>query len=289
MLTSIRGLVAATVLAGCGLAATPAFAQDETDPPSEITISGYVQGVTDYRFRGLSASGGDPAIQGTININHASGFYVGTWASSLQGADRGVLFDNGLGVPTSYTNGTYGSVEVDLYAGWTKEVTPGFTVDVGLLYYYYPNGTNRVATFGAVGPSGLPTFAGYNDFPTDYFEPYASVSTTFGPVSAKLGVAYAWDQKALGSEDNLYVFTDLGAGIPNTPVSLSAHLGYADGVQSPERLTGSGTGGGFDWSLGATYNITDKLSLGASYVGVEGNSIDEFSDDTIVGTLKLAF
>ena len=83
MLTSVRGLVAATFLFGCGLAATPALA-DETDPPSEFTVTGNVAGVTDYRFRGLSLSGGDFAVQGGITVNHSSGFYVGTWGSSLE-------------------------------------------------------------------------------------------------------------------------------------------------------------------------------------------------------------
>ena len=50
MLTSVRGLLAATFVAGCGLAATPAFA-DETDPPAEVTVTGNVAHVTDYRFR----------------------------------------------------------------------------------------------------------------------------------------------------------------------------------------------------------------------------------------------
>ena len=96
-------------------------------------------------------------------------------------------------------------------------------------------------------------------------------------------------QDSLGNDDNTYVFTDLGAGIPSTPISVAAHLGYADGVQSPDLLTGSGTGGGFDYSVGATYAITPKFSVGASYVGVDGNSIKRFSDDTIVATVKLAF
>ena len=48
-------------------------------------------------------------------------------------------------------------------------------------------------------------------------------------------------------------------------------------------------GGGFDYSLGATWNITKNLSLGATYVGVDGNSISGFSNDTVVGTLKLSF
>lgn len=249
MLTSIRSIAAATLLAGTALVATPAFA-DETEAPSEFTVTGSAAIVSDYRFRGLSLSAGDVAVQGSIGVSHSSGIYVGTWASSIE--DTAV----------------YGHTEVDIYAGWTGEIASGLVADVGLLYYAYPN--------GKVGDANV-------------WEPYASISTTMGPVSAKLGVAYAWDQKSLGNDDNLYVFTDLGVAIPETPISLSAHLGYTDGALSPELLTGKGTGGGFDYSVGATYNITPKLSIGASYVGVEGNSFKNFSDDTVVGTLKLTF
>lgn len=249
MLTSIRSLAAATLLAGTMLAATPAFA-DETDPPSEFTVTGSVAAVSDYRFRGISLTAGDPAIQGSIGVSHSSGFYVGAWGSSLEDSP------------------VYGHTEVDLYGGWTGEVTSGLTADVGLLYYAYPNGH-----FGDA----------------EFFEPYASLSTTLGPVTAKVGANYAWDQKALGNDDNLYVYTDLGAAIPSTPISLSAHLGYTDGALSPNLLTLKSTKGGFDYSVGATYNITPKLSIGASYIGVEGNSINDFSDDAVVGTLKLTF
>ena len=251
MLTSIRGLFAATLLAGSALAAVPAYAE-ETDPPSDITVSGNVTFVSDYRFRGLSLSGGDPAIQGTININHSSGFYVGAWASSLE--------QDALDI--------YGNMELDVYGGWTGEVTSGLTADVGLLYYVYPGGS-----FGD----------------GNVFEPYASLTAAIGPATAKFGVAYAWEQDSLGGDDNLYLYTDLSAGIPDTPISLSAHLGYTDGALSPKRLTGVSMGGGFDYSVGASYNITDNLSLGVSYVGVDGASIDSFSNDTVVGSLKLAF
>lgn len=249
MRTSVSALSAAMLLA-LGLGATPAFAEEETAPPSDFTFSGYVQGVSDYRFRGLSLSGGDFAVQGTINLNHSSGFYVGTWASSLE------------------DSAVYGSTEVDIYGGWTGALGGGITGDVGVLYYAYPNGH-----FGDA----------------EYFEPYASLTAAIGPATAKLGVAYAPSQDALGNDDNLYVYTDLGAGIPDTPISVSAHLGYADGAQSPDLLTGKGTGGGFDYSVGATYNITPKFSVGASYVGVDGNSFKNFSDDTFVATVKLAF
>ena len=248
MRTSISAIPAA-ILLGLGLGATPALA-DDTAPPSDFTFSGYVQGVSDYRFRGLSLSGGDFAVQGTINLNHSSGFYVGAWSSSLEDTP------------------VYGSAEVDLYGGWTKSIGSGITADIGLLYYVYPN--------GRVGKA-------------NYFEPYASLSAAIGPATAKVGVAYAPSQDSLGNQDNTYVYGELGAGIPSTPVSVLAHLGYADGVQSPDLLTGAGTGGGFDYSLGATYAITPKFSVGASYIGVDGNSIKRFSDDTVVATVKLAF
>ena len=250
MLTSIRSLAAATVLATSMLAATPALADEETDPPAEFTISGNVQMVTDYRFRGLSLSAGDMAVQGAINVNHASGFYVGAWGSNLEDSP------------------VYGNMELDLYAGWTGAVGSGLTADVGLLYYVYPN--------GSVGDANV-------------FEPYASLTAAIGPATAKFGVAYAWKQDSLGGDDNLYLYTDLGTGIPNTPISLSAHLGYTDGALSPKLLTGVSTDGGFDYSLGASYNITPKLSLGVSYIGVDGASIDSFSNDAVVGTLKLTF
>ncbi len=264
MFTSIRGLIAASLVAGTMLAANPALA-DETDPPKAVTVTGNVALVSDYRFRGLSQSAGDPAIQGTVNINHSSGFYVGFWASNTEFSNLGVIPDK-----------TYGNLELDLYGGWTGAVASGLTADVGLLYYAYPGGH-----FGKA----------------EYFEPYASLSTTLGPVSAKVGAAYAWKQSALDfngdgkKDDNIYVYGDLGAGIPSTPISLAAHLGYTKGALSPKFATGASANfdGGFDYSLGATFNLTPKLSVGASYVGVEGTSIKKYSDDTVVGTLKLTF
>jgi len=246
MLTSVRGLLAATVIAGSVFTAAPALAQET----GEVTVSGNTAIVTDYRFRGLSLSDGDFAVQGGIDVAHSSGFYVGTWGSSIE--DSPVL----------------GNMELDVYAGWSGPVGSAVSVDVGILYYIYPNGN--------VGDGNI-------------WEPYASVSVEFGPASATVGAAYAWEQDSLGGDDNLYVYTDLEVGVPNTPVSLSAHLGYTDGALSPELLTGSGTGGGFDWSLGASFSATENLSIGVSYIGVEGASIDSFSNDALVGTLSVSF
>lgn len=260
MLTSPRGLVAASLAAAGLFLATPAMAQttagsaeaDEGVSAGPITVSANAAIVSDYRFRGVSLSGGDLAIQGGVDVTHDSGFYVGTWASSID--------DGGTGV--------YGDVELDLYGGWTGEVAPGLTVDLGLTYYVYPT-----EDLGA---------------DTDYFESHATLGFTFGPVEATAGTYYSWDQASLGDSDNLYLFTDLSAGIPATPVTLNAHLGYTDGVFAPPLLAGTGDDTGLDWSLGATVGL-GIVELGVSYVGVEGPSIDGFTDDTIVASLTASF
>lgn len=242
MLTSVRSLLAATVLASAALTAAPAMAQDE--PESDITVTGNVSIVSDYRFRGVSLSDGDPAIQGGLTIGHKSGFYVGTWASSLE------------------DTAAFGEMEMDLFAGWKGEVTSNLTVDVGLTYYAYPSGDGEV----------------------EYFEPYAKLSTTLGPVGATVGVAYAWDQDSLGGEDNLYIFTDLSVGIPNTPITITGHLGYSDGI-----LALDGDQKTMDWGIGASITVLGGLTLGAQYVGVDGPNFNNFTDDAVVVSLGYSF
>lgn len=249
MLTSIRGLLAATALLGAAFASTPALAQDE-EAPSAISVSGNAAIVSDYRFRGVSLSGGDIAIQGGIDFDLTNGFYVGSWGSSISG-------------------GVYGSTELDIYGGWSGDIAPGVTFDVGLLYYAYPNGT-----------SGLDL---------EYWEPYTSISTTLGPVGATFGAAYAWEQDSLGGNDNLYLYTDWALGVPNSPITLNAHLGYTDGVLAPPLLTGlSLDDSGIDWSIGASATVFGSLEIGVAYIGSEGPSVKGFTDDAIVATLSVS-
>ena len=61
--------------------AAPAFAEEA--PASAHTFTGNVGFVSDYVFRGISQTQNHPAIQGGFDYNHASGFYVGTWASNV--------------------------------------------------------------------------------------------------------------------------------------------------------------------------------------------------------------
>lgn len=229
--------------------ATPVMAQEEA--PSEITVTGTVGLVTDYRFRGVSQTDKEMAIQGGITATHASGLYVGTWASNLSGW------------------GTFGgsNMELDLVGGFATEVSSGVTLDVGLTWYMYPGGASD----------------------TDFAEPYVKLSTTMGPAKALIGVAYAPKQQALGrwyldadsyatgipdnagaKSDNFYVWGDVSGGVPNTPVSLKAHLGYSDGNSGlgPNGTSVAPTGSYLDWMLGADLAL-GPVTLGVAYVDTD--------------------
>ena len=255
MRTSFRGPAALFVLASLAFAA-PVAAQtvnpaDEVEAETEgpITFSANVALTSEYRFRGVDLSGGDPAVQGGLDLGHESGFYVGTWASTLD--------NNTVG---------YGDIELDVYGGWSGDVGEGMALDVGVIGYLYPD-------------------AGPGDF--DYVEFYSSLGFTFGPAETTVGVAYAPEQDSLGGTDNLYVYSDVGVGIPNTPVTLTGHLGYTDGF-----LTFTDDGDAFDWSIGAEANIYGPLTLSAAYVGAEGDialGAYDFVDDAFVVTLSASF
>lgn len=171
--------------------AAPAAAQEA---PNGISLSGDLGVVSDYRFRGLTLSGGDPAVQGGLYLSHSSGLYGGTWMSTIDGDDL------------------YGDVEVDLVGGWAGEVLPGTTFDASLAYYAYPDGKDGAG-------------------PADYLETTAKLSRALGPVEATVGAAYSWEQKALGG-DNLYLFTDAAMAVPATPITLNAHAGYSKGAMA---------------------------------------------------------
>ena len=71
----IPAAVAATLMAG-----TPLVTQTEEDG---FQISGNVALTTDYRFRGISQSDEELAIQGGFDAEFGPGFYIGTWGSSV--------------------------------------------------------------------------------------------------------------------------------------------------------------------------------------------------------------
>ena len=121
----LTAAVATAVLTGAG------FAQAQEKEEAIVTgdelvggfeISGNVALTSDYRFRGISQSAEDPAVQGGFDAEFGPGFYIGTWGSVVD-----------------FGGGEYGSLELDYYAGWASSIgDTDFGIDVGYIYYDYP-------------------------------------------------------------------------------------------------------------------------------------------------------
>jgi uncharacterized protein (TIGR02001 family) len=101
---------------------------EEKKPDNEYTFN--VGAASEYRYRGISQSRFEPALQGGADYtNNPTGLYAGTWLSTIKWLkDAGTM--NGY-------DGK-GDVEVDLYGGKKGDIGKGIGYDVGGLYYWYP-------------------------------------------------------------------------------------------------------------------------------------------------------
>ncbi|HWT13872.1 MAG TPA: TorF family putative porin [Allosphingosinicella sp.] len=241
------------------LAATPAAAQDE--PPDEalgvpdaaIDVSGEVNLLSDYRFRGVSRSDEDPALQAALLLTHRSGLYVGGRGTTLNGLDSFRLRDPAFR--------DLGDIELDLYAGYGAALGGGFELDAGVLYYVFTGSDGR----------------------TDYAEPYASLSYLIGPVFATAGAKYAPAQRAIGDEEMLYLFGQVDVSVPFQPWSFSVSAGRQDWGRF---------GGYWNWSLGVEHQLripgVPDAALGLRYVDTDLPSASG-QDAGLVASIGLRF
>ncbi len=142
MRNSILKLAGLSVAVSAIAMSAPAFAQGETtEAAGPISVTGGVALVSDYRFRGVSLSGKDFAVQPYLTVSHESGLYVGAWGSNISENDGN-------------------DVELDLYAGFSGG--DEITYDIGATYYVYPgvSNVNYVEFTGKVGSTMGPATVG---------------------------------------------------------------------------------------------------------------------------------
>lgn len=186
--STAQGMRLATFAATALIAVTATSQAHAEDAPaaedtSFVTFSGNVALVSDYRWRGVSLSNTDAAIQGGINANTTSGFFAAVWGSSI----------------APYGGAT---TEIDVSGGWTGTFGP-VTPTVGIIGYLYPGGENvdfyeLYGTLGfTVGPVGFTT--GVNYAPTQsnlvggnnwYLFLAPSIGISGFPVTVKGSIGY---------------------------------------------------------------------------------------------------
>ena len=226
------------------------FAQAEEAAKSDHEVS-YNMGVTsDYVFRGISQSRNKPAFSAGVDYSHApSGFYAGTWASTISWVNDNYTNDN-IG-DSSRPNSPY---ELDLYAGIKAGDSAGLNFDAGAIYYYYPG--NKLDT--SLGTIGLKA---------NTAEIYGKVA--YGPVYFK--VNYATGDAFFISDKRGSYYLDLGADIPvMESLTLNLHAGYFSFKNGNSAPAASGYDYS-DWKVGLTKDFGNGLSGALAATGTNAD------------------
>ncbi len=158
---------------------------------AQAGFSGNVALTSDYIFRGISQTNEDPAVQGGFDYVHDSGFYVGTWASSLEFGEDSSMVDPA-------------SMELDIYGGFAGKINDALSYDVSVLRYLYPGASNSLNY--------------------DYTEIGGSLAYDFGAAAVTVGVYYSPDFFA-SSDKATYYYADLAVPLP-AAFSVNFHVGH---------------------------------------------------------------
>ncbi len=179
VLSAVLGL--AIALGPVGIAG----AEDE-----DVTIEGFSGNValtSDYVWRGIGQSANGAAIQGGMDWNHASGFYIGLWGSNI-----------------NFEADDDASLELDIYTGYGGNFTDNFSYDVNLTAYTYPGADS--------------------DLDYHFWEVGGSLAYDFNVVALDGGIFYSPETFGKGGQTLYY---KAGAGIPlPAGFSLTGTIGY---------------------------------------------------------------
>lgn len=91
-------------------------------------VTGSVGGTTDFIYRGLSLTRGEPAAQASLDVEFPHGFYVGGFLASCD--------------PNA---GPSPRVEMDFWAGRYFQLAGPFSADLRVSQYTYPDDPRRVS------------------------------------------------------------------------------------------------------------------------------------------------
>jgi uncharacterized protein (TIGR02001 family) len=253
-LKSTAALFLTTLLAG-----TAAMAQT-TAPTPDYTLSYNVGVTSDYRFRGISQTTFDPALQAGVDFAHKSGVYLGVWGSNVN------WLRNSSGA-------TDGALEIDLYGGYKGAITNDLGFDVGVVTYQYPGNTTA-------NVSGLVN--------ANTTEVYGAL--TYSIVTAKFSQStgdFIGNKNSSGSQYfEVAANFDLGSGFTLTP-----HVGRQT-IPNVSNNNGDYT----DYSLTLAKDFGNGLTASIAAIGTDAKDafykvgqFDNLGKDAVVVGLKYSF
>lgn len=195
--------------------------------------------VSQYVYRGLAQTNGNPAVQGGVDYVYKGSFYVGAWLSN-----------------SSYFNdlmtGASSSLEMDGYVGYKGRFADHWHYDVGVLHYDFP-GTYPAASLAAaklVKPNSNEIYAslGYRRMYVKYSR---ATSTLFG---------------VPGSSGTYYLEANGDFPLWNTGLTLALHAGrQAFRGMDPDGVSNDSLFSYTDYRIGVSKDVSKYIiSLAAT-------------------------
>src|SRR5574343_765576 len=224
----------------------------ETEASTDFAVTANVSLVSEYRFRGIAQTFGQPAIQGGFDITMPYGFYVGNWNSNVA---------SGAGYPG-------GNLETDLYGGWKYAFHEDFGLDTGVLWYLYPGSKGGVTPY----LSGDAAYSGLNNGMVNIFEYY--ICGNWKILSLKAFIAFS---------DYFGQISPTGGsttGTSYTDLTGTQDLGFIDQSLSTWGVVGHvgflavrnySAANYVDWKLGITKDSGNGWMASASYIQTNAN------------------
>jgi uncharacterized protein (TIGR02001 family) len=243
-LSAIALAAAATLSSGTALAQTPAPAA-----APDFVVTGMFGITSDYRFRGLQQTDGDPAFQGGFDIAHSSGLYVGTWGSNVSSWAAGP--------------GTSTKLEIDLYGGY-KTTVGAVGLDIGAIAYMYPGSSTGGASCDEDGACALDQ----TDWNANTQEAYVGLS--YGPATFKtsyvLSKSYFASTGNDGGDASGTMYYDLTLSHQVAPKLIaSIHAGYTDYNGGINTYAEGKKFSYSDYNVGLTYDLGNGFTAAAKY------------------------
>lgn len=243
-----------TIIAAAVAFSSAAFAQTKAPEP-DYTLAYNVGVVTDYRYRGISQSRLNPALQGGIDFTHKSGFYLGFWGSTIKW-----LKD----IP-----GGDGPVELDFYGGYRGSFSDALSYDVGLLRYQYPK----------------------ENFPTTVNTTELYGALTYGPATVKYSHSIGSETFGVANSGGSYYLEaaatfDLGNGFSITP--HVGHQKYKGAGNGPATYTDYSLAVGKDFGNGLSATATLVSTTAGAFYASPANGKDLGKNGLVLG-VKYAF
>ena len=211
-----------------------AMADQTTETASGFSLSGDIGITSDYRFRGISNSDNKAAIQGSLNLEHRSGWYAGVWASNVD-----------LDIGTH--------LETDYYAGYVLPLSENSSVDINYTYFDYPHALRELKV-------------DYGEFAAIYHHDHAFTADDH----LSFGVYYSPEFTA-DSDQEIYLESSYSYPV-NSLFNINATVGYTRLKDNEKFAQGVGGNGQqnhyYDYKIGVSKQI---LGLDADLAWIDNN------------------